>query len=159
MNIEIWNFIAAIIGVVLALYAIAHTHISNKASIAVNDIEFYKDEYNPTLLSFEICNTSGTPISVKNLSFLDDKGDVIKYLMHEPKGEPHRGPFDIPSPIMLWQYEKHVKSNTVIQPFQNLEVRYYICPTTPSFTVEIECDKNVKLFKKTKSFLVDANNL
>ncbi len=152
INFDLLNFIIAVLALLVAVYSVFYTHRQNRCHITISNCERYSEDEMHIIHWFEINNIGSSPVTISSVNFLDAHNDLIIPIDYEP--EPGSLTY-----IPDYMYANHLESDYVIQPYQDIQLGYYLPASYDCLTILVKCDERIHHFKKHQSFSVHFSDV
>ncbi len=147
-SFELWNFVISVLALTIALYSIYYTRKNDKHSIEITDSYVSFIDHRPTLIMFDVLNTSNSSIKI-----LDVDGSLITPLDYKPEQKyTVVNGMRIPDAYNKYDYSLPFESPEVVPPYEKIELRYYLDPYRSDMKIKITCNKPIHRFRKSKLF-------
>lgn len=101
--LEVASFVISVFALLISTYAIYQVYKSNNMKLSVNDIsKRVFNRFYPVFIRFTINNHSSKSITIKSISFEDDKGNPNQtYIDFEPKSRGYEPPKPKPRTVVM----------------------------------------------------------
>lgn len=152
INFDLLNFIIAVLAFLVAVYSVFYTHRQNRCHITISNCERYSEDGIHIIHCFEINNIGSSPVTVNSISFLDACNNSITPISYEPEPDYLRY-------IPDYMYSNHLESSCVLQPYQDIQIGYYLPSSYECLTISVKCDERIHHFKKHQSFFVHFSDI
>ena len=146
MNLDLWNFVIAVLALVAAIYAIIYTHIQNKIIVDVIDGYFDQQNDSPFLIHFFIQNLSSKPLKIIDVKILDNNNQQIKTL---EKYIPKINSF-LEADSTYWEQKPFTKPEN-LYPGSDSSFSYYLYSLETHLNISVTV-QSFSFYKKKKTF-------
>lgn len=153
--LDFWNFMIAVVALLIALYSVYYTRKNDKHSIEITDAYVSFVKHRPTLIIFSVLNNSNSSIKIKRVELLHANGDLINHLNYEPEQtystiEPLN--IRVPDPPQPYEHASPFDGLEVVPPYEKLELSYYLELYRSDMKIRVTCDRPIHRFRKSKLF-------
>lgn len=160
INFDLWNFIIAVVALLLAIYGIWITKSGSQCRIEIDKYSLSKKVGEPYLIEFSVHNVSVVATKICRFEFFDLSNKAISpRVSYNPKQQmTGTGVFTMPIPTMPFEEESILANEEVLQPHSEIVYRYFFDKVSSPMNIKITCDKRITWFHQSKSFSVAFRN-
>lgn len=161
LSFEQWNFIIAVLALLVAIYSVYYTRKCNRRKLTVTADVIYTQASGPAIFWFSVNNLSPLPVVVDSIEFFLPSGKSVSPVNFEPEQTYSIGAFDsrIASIIPDYLYADHINSGDILYPHSSESLGYYFNEPYASLVIKINCLQRIHHFKKHQSFLVHFSDV
>lgn len=159
-NIDILNFIIAVLALLIAIYSVHYTRKFNRRKLFIPVGASIANQGEGVMHWFEVCNVSPSPITITGIEFSDMTENSIQPTHHKPvQTYTYSGPFTsrIPDILDSRLYENLLEPPFVLNPYESEEFGYYFDRRYRQLIVTVHCKETIQHLRKTQSFVVHFN--
>lgn len=150
-HLNFWNFLIAVLALLVSLYSVWYTSKNNRHSIEIVDCYIEQTKNRPTMIMFDILNNSNSSIKLLNVELFFYDGSRIKPLDYIPEQTYSSiGMTRIPDIIRQEEYSQQFDHEEILAPYSKSEFRYYLNPYSQDLKIQVTCDRPIKGLKKSK---------
>jgi len=158
IEFEQWNFIIAVLALVIAIYGIWLTKVLNHFKMEIDNCTYSGREGDVSLFDFRLHNVSSVPAKITKIEFFTSENKLIEPLVgYTPETRYYDLGFGMKMPeIPLPTEDEFILDDPqVLQSNSSIQFSYYMEPPSTKIKIKVTYIRSIGYRKKSQSFTVE----